>query len=63
MIFDNLKEMSTNEFGDRFIYIYIGLENVAVAAARVAERPPRCSNKKVQKRRCLQKRLRESFVS
>ena len=32
-----------NEFGGRFIHI--GLENVAVAAARVVELPPRCSNK------------------
>ena len=32
----------------------IGLENVAVAATRVVERLPRCSNKGVQKRRCLQ---------
>ena len=35
-------------------FVDIGLENVAVAAARVVERPPRCSNKGVQKRRCLQ---------
>ena len=35
-------------------FIDIGLENVAVAAARVVGGPPRCSNKRVQKRRCLQ---------
>ena len=47
MIFEtNVKE---NEFGVRFLDI--GLENVA--AARVTERPPRCSNKRVQKRRYL----------
>ena len=41
-----------NDSRNRFVDI--GLENVAVAAARVVERPPRCSNKGVQKRRCLQ---------
>ena len=40
-----------NEFGGRFVDI--GLENVAVAAARVVGGPPRCSNKGGQKRRCL----------
>ena len=35
-------------------FVNIGLENVAVVAARVVERPPRCNNKRVQKRRCLQ---------
>ena len=38
-----------NKIGGRFINI--GLENVAVAAASVVERPPRCSNKGGQKRR------------
>ena len=52
MIFDGFwKNVQTNEFGGRFIDI--GLENVAVAAARVCDRPPRCSKKGVQKRRCL----------
>ena len=41
-----------NEFGGRFVDI--GLENVAVAAARVVERHPRYSNKGLQNRRCLQ---------
>ena len=40
-----------NEFDGRFVDI--GLENVAVAAARVVERPPRCSLKGGHKRRCL----------
>ena len=40
-----------NEFGGRFIDIGIG--NAAVAAARMIERLPRCSNKAGQKRRCL----------
>jgi hypothetical protein len=31
-----------NDSRNRFVDI--GLENVAVAAARVVERPPRCSN-------------------
>ena len=44
-------KIQKNEFGKRFIDI--GLENVAVAAARVIDRPPRYSNKGVQKRRCL----------
>ena len=48
MIFE---KMSKNEFGGRFVDI--GLGNVAVAVARVCDRPPRCSNKGVQKRRCL----------
>ena len=45
------KNVEKNEFGGRFIHI--GLENVAVAAARVVELPLRCSNKVVKKRRCL----------
>ena len=45
------KNVNKNEFGMRFIDI--GLENVAVAAGRVCDRPPRCSNKGFQKRRCL----------
>ena len=52
MNFDGVwKNVKKNEFGGRFINI--GLEHVAVAAARVCDRPPRCSNKGVQKRRCL----------
>ena len=48
MIFE---KMSKNEFGGRFINI--GIENVAVAVARVVGEPPRCSNKGGQKRRRL----------
>ena len=52
MIYDNFgKNEKTKKFGGRFIDN--GLENVTVAAARVVELPPRCSNKLVQKRRCL----------
>ena len=52
MIYDGFwKNVRKNEFGGRFIDI--GLKHVAVAAARVCDRPPRCSNKGVQKRRCL----------
>ena len=36
------------------ILAVVRLENVAVAVARVVKRPPRCSNKGVPKRRCLQ---------
>ena len=42
-IFDKFQRKWKNEFGGRFINI--GLENVAVAVARVVELPPRCSNK------------------
>ena len=48
------------EFGGSFIDI--GLENVAEAAARVVELPPRCSNKYGQKRRCLQNACENHFV-
>ena len=48
-IFENVK--TNSELGERFIHI--GLENIAVVAARVVELPPRCNNKEVQKRRCL----------
>ena len=52
IIFDDVgKNVKNNELGGRFIDI--GLENVAVAAARVLERPPRCSHKGGQKCRCL----------
>ena len=34
-------------------FVYIGLENVAAAAARVVGGPSRCSNKEGQKRRCI----------
>ena len=51
MFYGFLENVRQNEIGGRFIDI--GLENVAVAAARVCDRPPRCSNKGVQKRRCL----------
>ena len=44
-------EILKKKFGDRFVDI--GVENVAVAAARVVERPPRCSLKGGHKRRCL----------
>ena len=37
----------------RIGFVGIGLEHVTVAAARVTERPPRCSNKWCQKRRCI----------
>ena len=37
------ERISENVFGKRFIHI--GLEHVSVAAARVVELPPRCSNK------------------
>ena len=46
---ENLEK--TNDSRNRFVDI--GLENVAVAAARVVERPPRCSLKGGHKRRCL----------
>ena len=50
MIFENTEN---NELGGRFIDL--GLQNVAVAAARVVELHPRCSLKGGgQKRRCLQ---------
>ena len=49
MIFEELS--NKNKFGGRFINI--GLDNVAVAAARVVELPPRCNNKGDKKRRCL----------
>ena len=41
-----------NDFRSRFVDI--GLENVALAAARVVELPSRSGSKGVQKRRCLQ---------
>ena len=54
-------EILKKKFGDRFVDI--GVENVAVAAARVVERPPRCSNNKgVKKRRCLQNACVNHFV-
>ena len=43
MIFEKIE---TNEFYGRFIDI--GLENVAMAAARVVDLPPRCTNKEVK---------------
>ena len=43
--------LEKNDSRNRFVDI--GLENVAVTAARVSERPPRRSNKGLQKRRCL----------
>ena len=43
--------LEKNDFRGRFVDI--GLENVAVVAARVTDRPSRCSLKGVQKRRCL----------
>ena len=49
MIFDAFEKLSKNEFGSRCIDI--GLENVAVAAARVVELPLRCNNKGGKKRR------------
>ena len=53
IFFDGLrKNKKEHEFGGRFINI--GLINVAVAAARVVERPPRCGNKGRKKRRCKQ---------
>ena len=55
------EKMSKNEFGGRLIDI--GIDNVAVAAARVVERPPRCRKKVCQKRRCLQNVLRESLFA
>ena len=45
------EKCENNELGNQFIDI--GLEKSTVAAARVTERPPRCRNKGVQKRRCL----------
>ena len=53
--------LKKNDFGGRFVDI--GVENVAVAAARVVERPPRCSNKGVKKRRCLQNYCENIFCS
>ena len=50
-ILDDFWNNDKNEFGGRFIDI--GLENVAMAVARVVELPPRCSNKPGQKGRCL----------
>ena len=41
----------TNKFDE--LFTNIGLENVAVAAARVVELSPCCSNKEGKKRRCL----------
>ena len=51
MIFENFRKNQTAEFGCCFVGI--GLEHVAVAAARVVGGPPRCRNKGGQKRRCL----------
>ena len=52
MVFDDIgRNVKKNEFGGRFIDI--GLEHIAVAAARVVGGLPRCSNKAGQKRRCL----------
>ena len=48
MVFLTVFENCENEFGKRFIDI--GLGHVAVAAARVVELPPRCSNKGYKKR-------------
>ena len=45
------KDAKNHEFGGRFIDI--GLDNVAVVAARVVGGPSRWSNKGCQKRRCL----------
>ena len=50
-IVDDFRIDMKNEFGKRFINI--GLENIAVVAARVVELPPRCNNKRGIKRRCL----------
>ena len=43
--------LANNDSRNRFVDI--GLENVAVAVARVGDRPPRCSKKGVKKRRRL----------
>ena len=57
MIFWKGKE---NKFGKRFIDI--GLENVAVTAARVVELPPRYTKKVGKKRRCLQNARENHFL-
>ena len=48
-----LNEIWETNNDSRKRFVDIGLENVAVAAAHVAELPPRCSNKGGQKRRCF----------
>ena len=53
-------EKMINECGMRVINI--GLENAAVAAARVVEGPSRSSLKRVEKRRCLQNVWENQFL-
>ena len=55
-------EMLGKKNNSRKRFVDIGLEHVAVAAARVKKRPPRCSLK-VSKTSMSIKRLRESFCS
>ena len=51
LILDDFWKIEKQKDGGRFIKIR--LDNVGVAAASVVELPPRCSNKRGQKRRRL----------